>query len=161
MRLHLRFPEPESCQFILDISVSEPFPPSLAELKETFEFLEDWDEKYEYLIELGKQLPGMPAAAQCEDNRVHGCMSSVWLVLEPENGEANQLKIVANSDSLIIKGLIVILTAAFSGKNRDEILLFDVDQVFREFGLHQHLSPNRRNGLFSMVQRIKQLAAEY
>lgn len=141
--------------------MSEPFPPSLDELKDTFEFLEEWDERYEYLIELGKQLPGMPEGTQVEENRVHGCMSTVWLIVVPDPEAGDQLKIIADSDSLIVKGLIVVLTAAFAGKNPEEILKYEIEEVFREFGLNQHLSPNRRNGLFSMVKKVKELAGNF
>lgn len=137
----------------------EAFPPTLAQLRETFDLLEEWDERYEYLIELGKQLPKLPADTCTEENRVHGCMSTVWLAvdLEPESGH---LKIIADSDSLIVKGLIVILMATYADKNPEQVLTFDPADVLAEFGLNQHLSPNRRNGLYSMVQRIRELALE-
>lgn len=141
--------------------MSDSFPPDLSELKETFEFLEEWDERYEYLIELGKQVPQLPEEIKTEENRVDGCMSMVWLVVEPDTNNADHLKIVADSDSLIVKGLIVILLSALANKNAEEILQFDVTPVFDEFGLRQHLSPNRRNGLFSMVKRVKELATNF
>lgn len=137
----------------------EEFPPTLDELKETFEFLEEWDERYEYIIELGKQVPKMPDGTQTEENRVHGCMSTVWLITEIDSA-TEHLVIIADSDSLIVKGLVVILTAAFAEKTPAEVLQVDVSDVFADFGLNQHLSPNRRNGLFSMVKRVKELAAE-
>lgn len=139
--------------------MSDSFPPSLEELKETFDFLEEWDERYEYIIELGKQVPQMPAETQVDENRVHGCMSSVWLIAERQ-AETGAVVIQADSDSLIVKGLIAILTAAYAGMTPEELLKYDVSDVLSEFGLNQHLSPNRRNGLFSMVKRVKELAAE-
>jgi cysteine desulfuration protein SufE len=138
--------------------VPETAPPSLEELHETFEYLEEWDERYQYIIELGRQLTPMPAGTHVEENRVHGCMSTVWLVTEFDP-KAGKMLIIADSDSLIVKGLIVILTAAFSNKTPAEILRFDIEEVFADFGLNQHLSANRRNGLFSMVKRVKELAA--
>lgn len=139
--------------------MAEEFPPSLDELCETFEYLEEWDERYEYIIEMGRQLPPMPQGTQTGENQVHGCMSTVWLVAEVDPNDGT-LKIVADSDSLIVKGLIVILTAAFARKSPEDILQFEATDLFARFGLNQHLSPNRRNGLFSMVKRVKELAAE-
>ena len=135
------------------------FPPPLGELKETFEYLEEWDERYEYIIELGKSLPGLAAEIQTEENRVHGCMSTVWLVAEA-NPENNEFQISADSNSLIVKGLIAILLAAFAGKTAADVLAYEVDDLFSELGLNQHLSANRRNGLFSMVKRVKELALQ-
>ncbi|MEC9093709.1 MAG: SufE family protein, partial [Planctomycetota bacterium] len=118
---------------------------------------EDWEERYQYIIELGKQVPAMPVGTQTQENQVQGCMSTVWLLveLEPTSGK---LRIVADSDSLIVKGLVAILVAAFAEKSAAEVIQFDVSDIFGQFGLNQHLSPNRRNGLFSMVKRVKELA---
>lgn len=142
------------------VPVADPFPPTLDDLNETFEYLEEWDERYAYLIEIGKQVPPLGDEAMTEENRVHGCMSSVWLVTEHDKA-SDRMKITAFSDSLIVNGLIVILMAAFSEKTPSDVVQFEIDTVFAELGLNQHLSSNRRNGLFSMVKRVKELATGY
>lgn len=133
--------------------MSEEFPPELDELLETFADLEEWEERYEYLIELGRELPKIDPKFQTQEYIVHGCMSSVWL--DTSMNEQRQIEIIADSDSIIVKGLIVVLLSAFSKKTPKEIVDFDVEQLFHEIGLDQHLSPNRRNGLFAMVKRIR------
>ena len=135
---------------------TETFPPQLEEILETFEYLEEWDERYDFIIEIGRKLPEIDSELQTRENIVEGCMSSVWLILRKEGG---RIEIVADSDSIIVKGLIVILLSALSGKTADEIVGFDVDELFNQLGLNQHLSSSRRNGLFSMVKRIRQLAS--
>ncbi len=140
--------------------MSEPFPPSIDELLDTFEDLEEWSERYEYMIELGRELGALPEEQQTEENRVHGCMSTVWLVTDISADVTPRIFIDADSDSIIVKGLIVILLSAFSGKTAEEILAFDIEEFFGQLGLNQHLSPSRRNGLFSMVKRVRSLAQE-
>lgn len=146
--------------------MSEAFPPSTEELLETFDLLFDWEEKYEYLIELGKQLPDLPEALRTEENRVHGCMSTVWLSSQAIDSSAlgekdssrhgaSALTIQADSDSLIVRGLIVVLLGYFNGKTCEAILKSDPDQLFQQLGFDQSLSANRRNGLASMIQRVK------
>lgn len=135
--------------------MSEPFPPSPEELLETFDLLFDWEEKYEYLIELGKKLPDLPAEHREEANRVHGCMSTVWLVSEFDDATPPQIHLEADSDSLIVRGLIAVLLGYYDGKNCEEILQSDPNELFARLGFEQSLSANRRNGLASMIQRIK------
>ena len=136
------------------------FPPPIADLLQEFAEFPDWDERYAFIVELGRQLPPINPALQTAENRVHGCMSTVWLVARAtQNGEPH-LEIIADSDSLIVKGLIVILLSLFSGRPLAEVVTADVEAVFQQLGLAQHLSPNRRNGLYSMVKRIKTLAVE-
>jgi cysteine desulfuration protein SufE len=137
------------------------FPPTLAELLEEFQELPDWDERYDYLIDLGKQLPAVPTEMQTEANLVRGCMSTVWLATELTPTTPARLKVVADSDSLIVKGLIVVLLAVFNNLTPAEILQTNEGEVMNRLGLSQHLSPQRRNGLFAMVKRIKQLALEH
>jgi cysteine desulfuration protein SufE len=107
-------------------------------------------------------LPELPPELQVESNTVKGCMSTVWMVLGQEgNGSAeNKVRIQADSDSLIIKGLIVVLLSLFDNHTPKEIIDQDERQIFTNLGLDQNLSPQRRNGLFAMVQRIKQRAVE-
>lgn len=133
------------------------FPPTLASIEEEFEHLEDWEDRYEFLIELGREIPVLADDFKTAENIVKGCMSTVWLVTrELPDGS---VEILADSDSLIVKGLLVVVLSAYAGLSYEKILLFDIQQVFERLGLSQHLSANRRNGLFSMVGRIRQLAA--
>jgi cysteine desulfuration protein SufE len=130
----------------------------IEELKENLEFLEDWEERYRYIIELGRELPAFPEALRTEDTKVRGCMSQVWMVPEVEEGEPPRLRFLADSDAHIVKGLIAVLLVIFNDKTPQEILDVDVDTLFQELGLTEHISPNRRNGFFSMVGRIKETA---
>lgn len=140
-----------------------PALPTLPELLQEFAALEDWEERYDYLIDLGKTLPDHDESFYLPANRVHGCMNTVWLVTEPvvADGGVAALRIRADSDSLIVNGLIVVLLAIFDGKSPAEILASDEAAVFRQLGLDQNLSPQRRNGLYAMVQRVRQAAIDY
>lgn len=139
---------------------TDVFPPPIAELLEEFGEIPEWDERYGYIIDLGRRLPPIDPALQTEENRVRGCMSTVWLVTRTESNGQPHLKIVADSDSQIVKGLIVILLSLFSGCTPAEVLSTDVEGAFAKLGLAQHLSANRRNGLYAMVNRIRALAAQ-
>ena len=135
-----------------------PIGVSLPELLENFEFLDDWMERYRYIIELGKRLPEMPEALRTPENKVLGCQSQVWLVVA-ESDDPERIVFEADSDAHIVRGLVAILLVMFSGKTRAEILALDPRPTFAELGLDQHLSQGRSNGLLSMVGRIKALAA--
>ena len=129
---------------------------SVDELAENFELLGDWESRFAYLIDLGKGLPPMSSTDQCETNKVHGCQAQVWMKFVPEaNG---QITIVADSDAFIVKGLIALLLMIYSGKKADEILITDGEAVLERLQLAAHLSPTRKNGLFAMVKRIRELA---
>ncbi|MBK5936418.1 MAG: SufE family protein [Halorhodospira halophila] len=132
----------------------------LNELKETFEFIEDWEERYRILIDLGRQLPEFPEAERTEANRVEGCTSNVWLVCRRDENDPQRLVFLADSDAFIVKGLIALVLMAYSGATPDEIQRTDIREVFRQLGLERNLSPNRRDGFFAMVDRIHELAAE-
>lgn len=136
--------------------------PTLDELLKEFQDLEDWEERYDYLIDLGKQLPELPPDLKTSENVVKGCMSTVWLAtsISPDSAGHKRVLIKADSDALIVKGLIVALLAVFNRRTPEEILQLDENQFFGQLGLNQHLSPQRRNGLFAMVKRVKQLALE-
>lgn len=133
------------------------FPPTVDELFETFEELEEWDERYDFIIDLGRELPALPEELQTEENIVKGCMSTVWVVTDVEEieGDAEQLLIKADSDSIIVKGLIVLLLAFYNGMSPQQVADADVESYLGKLGLNQHLSPQRRNGLFSMVKRLR------
>ena len=122
-----------------------------------FEFLGDWEERFAYLIELGKKLPPLDESEMVEDNRVHGCQAAVWLKMLPASDST--FDIHADSDAFIVKGLIAVLLMIYNGKTAEQILADDGTATFAKLGLDRHLSPTRRNGLHSMVSRIKALAA--
>ena len=126
------------------------------ELVENFELLGDWESRFAYLIDLGKALPPMDEADKCEDNRVHGCQAQVWMKFDPE--AEGKITISADSDAFIVKGLIAVLLLTYSGKSAKEILNTDGSAVLSKLQLAEHLSPTRKNGLFHMVQRIRELA---
>ena len=129
---------------------------SVDELAENFELLGDWESRFAYLIDLGKGLPPMDSTDQCEANKVRGCQAQVWMKFVPEvNG---QITIVADSDAFIVKGLIALLLMIYSGKKADEILNTDGEAVLERLQLAAHLSLTRKNGLFAMVKRIRELA---
>lgn len=140
------------------MSQSNPVGIELPELLENFEFLDDWMERYRYIIELGKRLPELPEAQRTAENKVLGCQSQVWLVVG-ESSDPERLVFEADSDAHIVRGLVAMLLVMFSGKTRDEIRDLDPRPIFAELGLDQHLSQGRSNGLLSMVGRIKALAA--
>ena len=121
---------------------------------EEFSFLEDWMDKYEYLIELGKNLPPLDDSSKQEKNLIKGCQSRVWLDVRRENGK---LFFKADSDALITKGIISLLVQVFSGHTPQEILDSNMDFIER-IGLKDHLSPTRANGLLSMIQQIQMYA---
>jgi len=129
------------------------------EVAEVFEFLEGWEDRYGYLMELGEKLPPMPQELKTECTRVHGCQSTVFLTARPKPGAPDVLEFLADSDAELVRGLIGLLEHLFSGQKAKDIVTFDVEGYFRRLGLDQHLSMGRRNGLAAMVQRIRQHAA--
>ena len=131
------------------------------ELIETFEFLGDWEERYRYLIDLGRKLEPLPEAEHSEANKVRGCMSQVWLTHRVEPGSPPRLTFPGDSDAHIVKGLIALLLQLLSGRTPQEILDADVNGVFERLGLESHISMNRRNGFYAMVERIRQIAREH
>lgn len=134
---------------------------TVEELVAELEFLGDRDAKCEYLIDLGFELPKLPDEYRTEQNRVHGCQSNVWLVMEAEREQEDQLRIKAQSDAMIVNGLIAVLMAVYDGKSPEEILQTDVTELFKQIGLDDFISPQRRNGLSGMVERIRELARVY
>ena len=127
------------------------------ELIGNFEFLDDWEERFGYLIELGKKLPPLDESEMVEDNRVHGCQAAVWLKMLPASDST--FEIHADSDAFIVKGLIAVLLMIYNRKTAEQILIAEGAETFAKLGLDRHLSPTRRNGLHSMMNRIKALAA--
>ena len=122
-----------------------------------FELLDNWDDRYRYVIELGRKLPELPAAHHIDANKVQGCASQVWLTSERKG---DTLEFQGDSDAHIVKGLIAILFALYSGENAKTILETDANAVFNNLGLGEHLTPQRSNGFRSMVERMKRDAKE-
>ena len=132
---------------------------SFDDIKDTFDFLDDWEERYRHVIELGKALPDLDPSLQLPATKVDGCASQVWIAPRIE-GEGDQTRIHfdGTSDALIVRGLIAILTVLYSGKTAAEILKIDAVEAFAALGLDQHLSAQRSNGLRAMVARIREIA---
>jgi len=128
------------------------------ELIENFDLLGDWEERYAYLIDLGRQLPQMPDEAHNDANKVRGCMSQVWLTSRVEPGSPPKLFFLGDSDAHIVKGLIALLLELNSGRSAQEILDNDLDAIFKRLGLDNHITVNRRNGFYAMVERIRAMA---
>lgn len=134
--------------------------PTIDDIRATFELLYEWDDRYRYVIELGEQLPPMDPVLQSDANRVHGCVSKVWIIARAAPG-SDVLEFSGDSDASIVKGLVAILASLYSGKTPDEIARVDADRLFSELGLYDHLSPTRHVGVYAMVEKIKSIAAAY
>ncbi|GEO81999.1 SufE family protein [Pararhodospirillum oryzae] len=127
-------------------------------LAETFALFDDWEDRYRYLIDLGRALEPFPEAARTEAHRVQGCMSQVWLVPLVDPGPPVRLRFLVDSDAHIVRGLAAVMMVLFSGRTPQEILATDADEALRALGLESHISPNRRNGVASMAATIKAAA---
>ncbi len=125
---------------------------------QNFEILGDWEERYRYVIDLGRKLPELDEKYKTEGNRVKGCVSNVWLITRVVEDDPDILEFEADSDAHIVRGLVAILLCAYSGKKANEILAVDIRDIFQQLDLEKHLSPSRSNGFFSMVERIQRLA---
>lgn len=122
------------------------------ELVENFSYLTEWEDKYRYLIELGETLESMPQSYKTPENKVSGCMSQVWITHSNNHGKHH---FIIDSDAHIVKGLGAVLLILINDKTSAEILSLDIPAIFNEIGLEEHLSPTRRNGFVSMVDRIR------
>lgn len=132
---------------------------TIDELLEEFDFLGDWEERCDFLIDLGFELPPMPDTEKTEANRVHGCQSMVWLTTDLQESEGRKvLRINADSDALIVKGLIAVLLAIYQNRTPEEVLKIDVKDYFSRLQLDKYLSTQRKNGLMGMVERVQQEA---
>jgi cysteine desulfuration protein SufE len=129
----------------------------IAEIIDNFEVLDDWDDRYRYLIELGRELPPLAPAAHNDANKVQGCASQVWLEtdIRPNGADGPVLNFLGDSDAHLVRGLIAILFAMFSGQTAKKILAVDAIALFERMGLREHLTPQRSNGFRSMVERIR------
>lgn len=139
-------------------STLHPFGVSITsdDIVETLSFFDDWEERYRYLIDLGKELPEMPAEKQTDEHLIRGCQSKVWLHHQFHDGK---FWFEADSDAFIVKGLLALVLAAYNGKSSEEILDFDIDAYFDSLDLMSHLTPTRGNGLRAMVGRIREIAS--
>jgi cysteine desulfuration protein SufE len=130
--------------------------PTFDEILANFEFIDDWEERYRYIIELGKLMPQLPEEAHNDANKVQGCASQVWLETRVEQADgAPVLKLRGDSDAHIVRGLVALLIALYSGRAADDILKTDAAEIFDSLGLSEHLTPQRSNGVRAMVQRIQ------
>jgi cysteine desulfuration protein SufE len=126
-------------------------------IRADFALLDEWEDRYRYLIELGRDLPPFPEAKRTDANKVRGCVSQVWLAsaVKHNGGGAPVLDLQGDSDAHIVRGLVAVLLALVNGKTPAEVLAADAKALFTELGLAQHLTPQRSNGFFSMVERIR------
>lgn len=130
--------------------------PEFDEVAENLSFLDDWEDRYRYIIELGQELPPLSEEEKNSENRVHGCTAQVWLVTEATgNTPSSILNFRGESDALIVKGLVSILLKLYSGLSAKDIAALDAMPIIDSIGLREHLSTQRSNGLISMIQRIR------
>lgn len=139
-----------------DLQPSEEILDAQREIVETFSIFDDWTDRYQYIIDLGRDAPPFPEAFKTEENRLHGCQSQVWMVTERRG---DRLHYQATSDSAIVAGLIAIMLQVYSDRRPADILATPPDFV-RDIELAEHLSPTRSNGLHAMIQQIRQFAVE-
>jgi len=131
---------------------------TLDDVLEGFEFLDDWEERYAFIIDLGKQLPKFPEDERREENYVHGCQSQVWLIHHYDEA-TGKLYLLIDSDAIIVRGLAAIILVALNGKTPRDLLATDIDELFEQLDLFRHISPTRGNGLRAMVGKIRDIAA--
>lgn len=129
--------------------------PSTTVILDDLAFFDDWEERYKYIIDLGKDLPAMDSALHTPERLVKGCQSNVWIDVDQVDGK---LQFTVDSDAVIVRGLLALVMAAYQDKTPAEILEFDIDGYFKQLDLERHLSPTRGNGLRAMVARIEAIA---
>lgn len=128
----------------------------ISEITSDFAVLDDWEDRYRYLIELGRTLPPLPEPLRTDANKVRGCASQVWLATSAKTADGKRLfTLVADSDAHIVRGLIAILLTIYDGRSLDEVVSLDPNPIFAKLGLKEHLTPQRSNGLASMVARVR------
>lgn len=134
--------------------------PTTEEIIEDLEFFDDWEDKYKYIIDLGKSLPEFAEQWRTPERLVKGCQSNVWIQpgTEQNAAQGEVLTFSVDSDAIIVRGLLGLVMAAFDHKTPEQILSFDIEQYFKELDLESHLSPTRGNGLRSIVSRIQSIA---
>lgn len=130
----------------------------LVEIVEEFELLDDWDDRYAYLIELGERLPDMPEVFKTEDNRVKACMSKVWVSAYSDPQGPERIRYWGDCDTSVIKGVLAVLIKLSEDKTQRQILSLDMDELFARLHLDQHLSPNRHVGVYAIFELMKEQA---
>lgn len=131
---------------------------ALQQIIDDFEVLEDWEDRYVYLIDKAKKLPPFPENLKSPVHIVPGCMSQVWMVPHVQDGKFHML---ADSDAILVKGLIAVLFAAYENQPIEILHSLNIEEVFNRLGLERNLSPNRRNGFFAMVERLKKYGSNH
>lgn len=131
---------------------------TLDELLDTFEFFDDWEDKYRFIIDLGKELPSLPDVDKTDDHLIRGCQSQVWLTYESTD---EQLRFNMDSDAHIVRGLIAVVLIAIQNRSAADIQQLDIEEIFSQLDLLAHLSVTRGNGLRAMVSRVKEVARGY
>ena len=140
-----------------DTAPANPFGDSITseDIVDTLGFFDSWEDRYRYIIDLGRELPPLPESLHTDDRLVRGCQSQVWMEITERDG---RLQLAVDSDAFIVKGLLGVVLAAYNNRTPAEILAFDIDGYFEELELLRHLSPTRGNGLRAMVARIRAAA---
>lgn len=131
---------------------------TLEDIYDAFELLDDWEDRYAFIIDLGKQLPPFPEPERTEANYVHGCQSQVWLI-HHYNEDSGKLLLLIDSDAIIVRGLAAIILVALNNRTPADLLATDIDELFERLDLFRHISPTRGNGLRSMISKIRNIAA--
>jgi cysteine desulfuration protein SufE len=131
----------------------------VADILDSFDLLGDWEQRYEYLVEIGERLPPMADADRCEENRVKPCMSQVWVATAPDARRPGHVRLTGDCDTAIIKGVVALLVSLSDGKTPAEILATDFDGLFEGLKLADHLSPSRHVGIYAIVEKIREQAA--
>ena len=141
-----------------DSAASNPFGHTITsdDIVDTLSFFDDWEDRYKYIIDLGRELPPLPEALHTEERKIRGCQSQVWIDTRVEDGK---LQLAVDSDAFIVKGLLGVVLAAYNDKTPADVLAFDIDAYFEQLDLLSHLTPTRGNGLRAMVARIREIAA--
>jgi cysteine desulfuration protein SufE len=132
---------------------------TMEDVFDAFEFLDDWEDRYAFIIDLGKQLPPFPESERNEQNYVHGCQSQVWLIHYYDEA-SGKLFLLIDSDAIIVRGLAAIILAALNNHEPRELLSIDIDELFERLDLFRHISPTRGNGLRSMISKIRDIAVK-
>lgn len=141
----------------MDMQSSNPFGNEItaADIVDTLSFFDDWEDRYRYIIDLGKSLPTLAEEYKTEEHLIKGCQSQVWMHAENQQG---QLHFAVDSDAHIVRGLLGVVLSAYNGKTAQQVLNFDIEDYFSKLDLLQHLSPTRGNGLQAMVKSIRAFA---
>lgn len=143
------------CDYMQSVNDGDTMTATLEAISDDFSYLEDWEDRYRYVIDLGRDLPEFPDAERVSANKVQGCVSQVWLKTTIASGANPTMTFAGDSDAHIVRGLVAIMLALYSGKRASEIISTDAEETFKLLGLDEHLTPQRANGLRSMVARIK------